>query len=151
MNALSAGIALGVMIIPLVATLSEDALTAVPNGLREAAYALGASKWHALRSVVLPTAAPGFGVAVLLGLSRAAGETMIVAIACGFGTSSSVDPRGPLQTMTGFLAQLALGDVTPGAIEEHVLFAVAAGLFVLTLAANTVVSRLRKVRTWQTR
>ena len=151
MNALGAGIALGLMILPLVATLSEDAISAVPHGLREAAYALGASKWSTLKTVVLPTAAPGIAIAMLLGLARAAGETMIVAIACGFGTSSSYDPRGPLQTMTGFVAQLALGDVTPGSVDEHALFAVAAGLFVLTLLLNTVVSRLRRGRQWQIR
>lgn len=135
-NALSAGLIMGIMILPMVASLSEDALRAVPQSLREGAWALGADKFSTIWRVVIPTAASGIGASVILALSRAIGETMIVTIAAGQQPRMSLDPRGPVQTMTAYIVQVAMGDTPTGTPEYRSIFAVAGVLFLMTLSAN---------------
>jgi phosphate transport system permease protein len=142
-NALGAGIAMGVMILPMITSLSEDALFAVPHSLREAAYALGAGKVGTVLRVVLPSATSGISAAVILAVSRAVGETMIVAIAAGQQPRFTLDPRVPIETMTSYIAQVSMGDTPAGTLEYRTLFAVGAALFVVTLALNAVAMRLR--------
>ena len=142
-NALGAGIVMGVMIVPVVASLSEDALHAVPMGLREGSFALGADKVTTIFRVVIPAAVSGIGAAVILAVSRAIGETMIVAIAAGQQPRLTLDPRVPIETMTAYIVQVSLGDTPTGTIEFRTIFAVGAALFVLTLALNLVSHRLR--------
>ncbi|HYX90509.1 MAG TPA: phosphate ABC transporter permease subunit PstC, partial [Myxococcaceae bacterium] len=142
-NALGAGIVMGVMIVPLVASLGEDAVHAVPMGLREGSYALGADKVTTIFRVVLPAAVSGIGAAVILAISRAIGETMIVAIAAGQQPRLTLDPRVPIETMTAYIVQVSLGDTPTGTIEYRTIFAVGAALFVMTLALNLVSQRLR--------
>ncbi|MCC6525422.1 MAG: phosphate ABC transporter permease subunit PstC [Polyangiaceae bacterium] len=143
-NALGAGIAMGVMILPLIASLSEDALYAVPAALREGAYALGATKLGAVFRVVVPAAASGIGAAAILGVARAVGETMIVAIAAGQQPRLTLDPRVPVETMTAYIAQVSLGDTPHGTLEYRTIFAVGLALFLLTLALNVLSHRLRR-------
>jgi phosphate transport system permease protein len=142
-NALSAGLVMGVMITPLIASLSEDAIFSVPQSLRESAYALGATKPRAIFGVVLPAASSGIAAAVILGVSRAVGETMIVAIAAGQQPTLTVDPRQPIETMTAFIVQVSLGDTPAGTLEYKTIFAVGFSLFVITLAFNLYAQRLR--------
>jgi phosphate transport system permease protein len=137
-NALSPSIVMGVMIIPLVASLSEDAIYAVPNSLREASYSLGAPKVYTIFHVILPAASSGIAAALTLAASRAVGETMILAIAAGQNAQLSIDPRNPMQTMTAFIAQVANGDLPAGSIGYRSIFAVGATLFVFTLALNVL-------------
>ena len=137
-NALSAGLVMGVMILPMVASLSEDALYSVPRNLREGAYALGASKLQMICGAVVPAAIGGITAAVILAASRAVGETMIVAIAAGQQPLLHFDPLQPVETMTAYIVQVSLGDTPHGTLEYHTLFAVAMVLFVLTLALNMV-------------
>jgi phosphate transport system permease protein len=148
-NALGAGIVMGVMILPIIASLSEDAIFAVPNGLREGAYALGAGRIATIRRVVLPSAFSGIAAAIILGLSRAIGETMIVALAAGARKNLTVDVREGAQTMTGFIAQTAGGENPVGSVDYNMLFAVGLLLFVMTLVINMVsiaiVRRYRQV------
>jgi phosphate transport system permease protein len=142
-NALGAGIVMGVMIVPVVASLSEDALHAVPMGLREGSFALGADKVTTIFKVVIPAAVSGIGAAVILAISRAIGETMIVAIAAGQQPRLTLDPRVPIETMTAYIVQVSLGDTPTGTIEFRTIFAVGAALFLLTLALNLFSHRLR--------
>jgi phosphate transport system permease protein len=143
-NALGAGIVMGIMILPVVASLSEDAIYAVPPSLKEGAYALGAGKLPTIRRVILPTAFSGIAAAVILGLSRAIGETMIVAIAAGQQPRLTLDPRVPVETMTAYIVQVSLGDTPQGTLEYRTLFAVGLSLFLLTFVLNVISFRLRK-------
>ena len=143
-NALSAGIVMGMMILPVIASLSEDAIYAVPASLRENAYALGAGRLRTIFRVVLPTAFSGIGAAVILGVSRAVGETMIVAIAAGQQPRFSGDPTKPIETMTAYIVQVSLGDTPTGTIEYQTIFAVGFSLFLMTLALNIAAQKLRK-------
>jgi phosphate transport system permease protein len=143
-NALSAGIVMGIMIFPVIASLSEDALYAVPTSLREAGYALGSTKLQTVRRVVVPTAFSGITAAVMLAVSRAVGETMIVAIAAGQQPALTLDPRQPVETMTAYIVQVSLGDTPTGTIEYQTIFAVGLALFLLTLTLNVIALRLRQ-------
>ncbi len=135
-NVLSAGIVIGIMIIPYVASLSEDAMRAVPQGLRDASYGLGATKLETAVRVVLPAATSGVAAAFVLGISRAVGETMIVAIAAGTQPNLTFDPREPAATITAFIVQVALGDLPHGSIPYQSIFAAGLVLFLMTLAFN---------------
>lgn len=141
-NALAPGIVMGIMIIPMVSSLSEDALYAVPNHLREAAYALGADKVSTIWRVVLPAALSGITASVLLAIARAIGETMIVAIAAGQQPNLSMDPRDSVQTMTAFIVQISMGDTPADSLEYRTIFAVASTLFVLTFVINAFSQRI---------
>lgn len=142
-NGLSAGIVMGVMILPIVASLSEDALTAVPASLREGAYALGGTKLGTVFRVVLPSASSGIIAATILGVSRAVGETMIVAIAAGQQPRLTADPRVPVETMTAYIVQISLGDTPTGTLEHRTIFAIGLSLFLSTLVLNALSHRLR--------
>jgi phosphate transport system permease protein len=148
-NVLAAGIVLGVMIIPTIASLAEDSLTAVPLALRQGSFAMGANRMQTTLRVVVPAALSGVAAAVVLGLSRAIGETMIVALAAGAQKNLSLDPREGMQTMTGFIAQTAGGENPVGSTSYNTLFAVGLLLFVMTLVINIVsigfVRRFRQV------
>ncbi len=143
-NALGAGIAMGIMIIPMISSLSEDAIQAVPRTLREAAYALGASRVQTTLRVVLPTAMSGIAASVILAVSRAVGETMIVAIAAGQQPQLTLDPRVPIETMTAYIVQVGMGDTPTGTLEYRTIFAVGATLFVLTFVINAISQRLAR-------
>lgn len=146
-NALAAGLVMGVMILPTVASLSDDAMTAVPMALREGAYGLGASRLQVSTRVVVPAALSGIVAAFVLGISRAIGETMIVAIAAGAQPNLSFNPFDAVQTMTGFIAAAGIGDVPTGSVEYKTIFAVGATLMVATFLMNLVSIRLvRKYR-----
>jgi len=146
-SVLAAGLVLGVMIIPTVASLSEDAMSAVPQALRQGSYALGANKMRTTMRVVFPAAISGITAAVVLGLSRAVGETMIVALAAGTRAQVVSDPTMEGQTMTGFIAQTATGESTPGSLGYNTLFAVGLLLFAITLFFNLIAARIvRRVR-----
>jgi phosphate transport system permease protein len=148
-NALSASLAIGIMAVPLVASISEDAMRAVPQALREAAYAMGAMRRTVAARVVVPAALSGIAAAVILGLSRAIGETMIVAIAAGQMPNLSLDPREAMQTMTSYIVQISQGDTPYGSVEYRTIFAVGATLFLMTLALNA--ASLRLVRRFRER
>jgi phosphate transport system permease protein len=143
-NALSAGLVVGIMIIPLVASISEDAMRAVPWGLREAAYGMGATRRTVATRVVLPAALSGVAAAFTLALSRAIGETMIVTVAAGLNPNISVDPREGMATMTAYIVQVSLGDTPFGSIEYKTIYALGTTLFVMTLALNVVSYRFVK-------
>ena len=146
-NALSPGIVMGVMIIPMITSLGEEAITAVPRTLREGAYALGAGKLATVFLVVLPTALSGIAAALMLAVSRAMGETMIVAIAAGQQPRLTLDPQVPVETMTAYIVQVGMGDTPTGTLEYRTIFAVGATLFAITLVANLLSQRLaRRVR-----
>ncbi len=142
-NALSPGIVMGIMILPLVSSLSEDALHAVPVGLREGAYALGATRMQTTLRVVVPAALSGIAAAAILAVSRAIGETMIVAIAAGQQPRLTLNPLVPIETMTAFIVQVSLGDTPVGTIEYKTVFAVGMLLFVGTLVLNLASNWLR--------
>lgn len=141
-NALSAGLVIGILIIPIVASLSEDALSAVPQAMRDAALALGATRTKVARKVVLPAALSGVIASFVLALSRGIGETMVAVIAAGSIAQLTADPREPMQTMTAFIAQAASGDQPTGSRGYNTLFAVGSLLFVITLLVNVVSIRL---------
>ncbi len=147
-NALSASIVMGIMILPMVSSLSEDAMRAVPRTLREAAYALGSTKLEVSTLVVVPAALSGIMSAFILAVSRAIGETMIVTIAAGQNPSFTLNPFVPIETMTAYIVQISQGDAPAGSIEFKTIFAVALLLFVITLVMNLlsqyVVSRFRE-------
>ncbi len=143
-NALSPGIVMGIMILPLVSSLSEDALHAVPVGLREGAYALGATRMQTTLRVVVPAAISGISAAAILAVSRAIGETMIVAIAAGQQPRLTANPLVPIETMTAFIVQVSMGDTPVGTIEYRTIFAVGMLLFVGTLALNLASNWLRQ-------
>lgn len=146
-NQLSGGIVVGIMILPMVASLSEDALRAVPRSLREGAYALGATEFETSTKVVVPAALSGILASFLLAISRAVGETMAVTLACGAKRQFSIDPRDGVATMTSFIAQIAQGDVVVGSTDYNSLFAVAAVLFFMTLFMNVLAQMvLRRYR-----
>lgn len=141
-NALSAGLTMGIMIIPLVSSLSEDALYAVPNSLREAAYALGATRLEVALRVVVPAALSGIVASFILAASRAIGETMIVAIAAGQRPILTLDPRRAIETMTAYIVQVSLGDTPHGTLEFRTIFAVGLVLFLFTLVLNVIAIRI---------
>jgi phosphate transport system permease protein len=141
-NALSAGIVMGVMLIPTVASISEDAMAAVPQELRDGAYGLGANRLQVSTRIVVPAAISGIIASFVLALSRAVGETMIVLIAAGGLAQLTVDPREPIQTMTAFIAATGIGDVPTGSIEYKTIFAVGLTLFAITLVMNVFAIRL---------
>ncbi len=146
-NLLSAGIVVGIMIIPMVASLSEDALGAVPRALRDGAIALGANKFETSVKVVLPAALSGVIASFLLALSRAVGETMAVSLAAGEMARLTIDPRDAAVTMTSFIVRIAKGDVVYGSTDFNSLFAVAGTLFCMTLLMNVAARRvLRRYR-----
>jgi phosphate transport system permease protein len=137
-NMASAGIVMGIMILPLISSMSEDALSAVPRSLREAAYAMGATKFEASIQIVLPAALSGIGAAFIIGISRAVGETMIVAIAAGAGPNFTFDPFQAAETMTGHIARISGGDLSYNSIDYNSLFAIALMLFLVTLVLNLI-------------
>jgi phosphate transport system permease protein len=143
-NALSPGIVMGIMITPMIASLTEDALYAVPRGLREAAYALGASKVPTIWRVVVPAAMGGISASVILAMSRAVGETMIVAIAAGQEPRLTLDPRVPIETMTAYIVQISMGDIPSGTLEYRTIFVVGSALFVITLCMNMLSFKLAR-------
>ena len=141
-SVLSAGLVLGIMIIPTVASLSEDAMSAVPQSLRQGSLALGANRMRTTLRVVFPAAISGIAASIVLALSRAVGETMIVALAAGTRAQVVTDPTMNGQTMTGFIAQTATGENTPGTLTYNTLFAVGLLLFTITLIFNVLSIRL---------
>lgn len=141
-NVLAGGLVVGLLVTPLIASLSEDALRAVPRGLREGAYAMGATKWEVVRKVAFPAALSGIMASVILAMSRAMGETMAVVLATGMNPQLSLDPRQSVQTMTAFIVQISSGDTPQGSIQFKSLFAVALVLFGLTLGLNVVSNRI---------
>lgn len=143
----AAGVVLGVMIIPTVASISEDAMHAVPRSLREGAYALGSSKRMVATRVVVPAALSGIVAAFVLGISRAVGETMVVLIAAGNTPNLTLDPTSAIQTMTAFIANTATGDIGVGTLKYQTIFAVGSLLFIITFVMNMLSARLvRKYR-----
>jgi phosphate transport system permease protein len=141
-NALSAGLVMGIMLIPTVASLSEDAMSAVPQDLRDGAFALGASRLHVSTRIVVPAAVSGIVASYVLAISRAVGETMIVLIAAGQLARVTFDPRESIETMTAFIAATGTGDVPTGSIEYKTIFAVGLTLFALTFVMNLISIRL---------
>jgi len=137
-NALSASIAVGIMTLPMVASLSEDAMMAVPDSIRQGAYALGSTKLEVAIHVIVPAAFSGIGASFMLAISRAVGETMIVAIAAGQTPTFTLNPLESVQTMTGFMVNMALGDIQQGSIEFKTVFVVGALLFMVTLIMNFI-------------
>jgi phosphate transport system permease protein len=143
-NAISPGLVMGLMILPLVSSLSEDAMRAVPQGLREGAYALGSTRMQTALRVVVPAAFSGITAAFILAASRAIGETMIVAIAAGQQPRLTLNPFVPIETMTAYIVQVSLGDTPQGTLEYRTIFAVGMLLFLMTLALNLVRTWLRE-------
>ncbi len=135
-NALSAGIVVGIMVLPLIASLSEDAMNAVPRGLRQGAYALGATKFEVATRVVTPAALSGIVASFILAISRAIGETMAVVLAAGMTPNLTLDVRESIQTLTAYIVQVSLGDTPFGSIEYQSIFAVGLLLFAVTLGMN---------------
>ncbi len=143
-NALSPGIVMGIMILPLVSSLSEDAMHAVPQSLREAGYALGSTKFEVATKIVFPAAFSGVTASFILALSRAIGETMLVTIAAGSMPQLTLNPFVPIMTMTAFIATVSLGDVPAGTLEYQTIFAVGLVLFLFTFFLNLIARRLRQ-------
>lgn len=143
-NALSPGIVMGIMIVPLISSLSEDALYAVPRHLREGAYALGSTTLQTSLKVVVPAASSGIIVSVILAISRAIGETMIVAIAAGQQPRLTLDPTVPIETVTTYIVQVSLGDVPHGSLEYKTIFAAGLSLFVVTFILNNISFYIKK-------
>jgi phosphate transport system permease protein len=141
-NAASAGIVMGIMIVPTIASLSEDAMSAVPRGLRESAYGLGATKRHVATRVVFPAALSGIVAAVILGIGRAIGETMIVAIAAGNQPSLTFNPFSQIQTMTAYIVQAVAGEAPRGSLTYQSIFAIGALLFLMTFTLNFIAARV---------
>ena len=135
-NALSAGLVMGIMIIPMVSSLSEDAMVAVPRSLRDAGYGLGATRYEVATRVVMPAAVSGIVAACILALSRAVGETMIVVIAAGSTPKLTLNPLESIQTMTAYIVQISLGETPHGTVEYYTIFAVGLLLFFMTLLMN---------------
>ena len=148
-NGMSASIVMGIMILPMVSSLSEDAMQAVPRSLREGAYALGATKLEVATKVVVPAALSGIVAAFILAMSRAIGETMIVTIAAGQNPTFTLNPFVPIETMTAYIVQVSMGDTPTGTLEFKTIFAVGLSLFVITLVMNLLsqyfVRRFREV------
>lgn len=137
-NAASAAIAVGIMTIPMVSSLSEDAMNSVPNSIRNGAYALGSTKLEVATKIVLPGAKSGIISSFVLAISRAIGETMIVTIAAGANPQMTLNPLKSIQTMTGYMVNVSMGDVTHGTIEYKTIFAVGTALFVMTFVLNLI-------------
>jgi phosphate transport system permease protein len=137
-NSLSAGFVMGIMIIPFISSLSEDALNAVPNSLREASYGMGATRFQTSFRVLIPAASSGIIASIILAISRAIGETMIVAIAAGQQPNFTFNPTVPIETITSYIVQVSLGDVQQGSLEYKTIFAAGLSLFVFTLALNNL-------------
>ena len=147
-NALSAGLTMGIMIIPMVSSLSEDAMISVPKSLREGAYALGAQKHEVVTQIVVPSALSGIVSSIILAISRAIGETMIVSIAAGSTPRLTLNPLESIQTMTGYITQISLGETPFGSLEYTTIFSVGLTLFVMVLAVNLVGNYVTK-RFWR--
>ncbi|MBI5409413.1 MAG: phosphate ABC transporter permease subunit PstC [Nitrospirae bacterium] len=143
-NAISPGIIMGVMIVPYVSSVSEDAMKAVPMYIREGSYAMGATKLQTAFKVVIPAAFSGIAAAFIMGISRAIGETMVVAIAAGMMPNFTFNPMEPVQTLTSYIVQVSLGDVPHGTIEYKTIFAAGMTLFLMTLFFNIIGFWLRK-------
>jgi phosphate transport system permease protein len=143
-NALSAGLVMGIMIIPVISSLSEDALSAVPKSLREASFGMGATKFQTSFKVVVPAASSGILVSVILGIARAVGETMVVAIAAGQQPNLTADPRQAVETITAYIVQVSLGDVQHGSMEYKTIFAAGITLFIFTFLLNNVSFWIKK-------
>ena len=143
-NALSPGIIMGIMIIPYVSSVSEDSMKAVPMHIKEGSYAMGATKLQTAFKVVIPAAFSGIAAAFIIGISRAIGETMVVAIAAGMMPNFSFNPLEPVQTLTAYIVQVSLGDVPHGTIEYKTIFAAGITLFMMTLVFNLIGFWLRK-------
>jgi phosphate transport system permease protein len=141
-NTASAGIAIGILILPLIASMSEDALGAVPRSLKEAAFALGATKLETSLSVVVPAGISGVAAAFIVGLSRAIGETMIVALAAGAGSALTINPFRSAETMTGYIVRISGGDLGYDTADYNSIFAIGLVLFLITLALNIVSRRI---------
>ena len=141
-NVLSAGLIMGVMVLPTVASLSEDAMSAVPRDLRDGAFALGSTRREVATRIVVPAAVSGITASFVLGISRAVGETMIVLVAAGQQPNLTFDPREAVETMSAFIAATGAGDVPTGSVEYKTIFAVGATLFVMTLILNVIAIRL---------
>ena len=145
--ALAAGLGIGLMIVPIIASISEDAMSAVPRGLREGAYAMGATKMKVATRVVFPAALSGIVASIVLAISRAVGETMIVVLAAGSTPNFTLNPVEPIQAMTAYIGVTATGDISTGSLDYKSVFAVGTVLFVMTLAMNMISIRLvRKYR-----
>ncbi|MFN8161092.1 MAG: phosphate ABC transporter permease subunit PstC [Solirubrobacterales bacterium] len=140
-NALAAALVMAIMILPTIASISEDAMTAVPQGLREGAYGMGATKLQVSTRVVFPAALSGVVAAIVLGISRAIGETMIVLIAAGQKPSSGIDPKQPFETIAAFIAATGKGDIPTGSTEYKTIFAAGMTLFLLTFVFNMIAIR----------
>ncbi|MDA0197052.1 MAG: phosphate ABC transporter permease subunit PstC [Bacteroidetes bacterium] len=143
-NALSAGIVMGIMIIPMVSSLSEDALFAIPKTLKEASYGMGATRFQTAFKVAVPAAASGIIVSVILAIGRAIGETMIVSIAAGQQPILTLDPRDAVETITAYIVQVSLGDVEHGSLEYQTIFAAGITLFLFTFILNNISFWMKK-------
>ncbi len=143
-NALSPGIIMGIMIIPYVSSVSEDAMKAVPMHIREGSYAMGATKFQTAFKVIIPSAFSGIAAAFIIGISRAIGETMVVAIAAGMMPNLTINPIEPIQTLTAYIVGVSLGDVPHGTIEYKTIFAAGITLFIMTLSLNILGFWFRK-------
>ena len=143
-SSLSAGIVMGIMIIPYISSLSEDALRAVPSKLREASYGMGSTRFQTAFRVVLPAASSGVIVSIILAISRAVGETMIVAIAAGQQPRLTLNPLVPIETITAYIVQVSLGDVPYGSLEYRTIFSAGITLFVFTFILNNISFFIRK-------
>jgi phosphate transport system permease protein len=141
-NTASAGIAIGILILPLIASMSEDALGAVPHALKEAAFALGATKLETSLSVVVPAGISGVVAACIVGLSRAIGETMIVALAAGAGSALTANPFRSAETMTGYIVRISGGDLGYDTVDYNSIFAIGIVLFLITLVLNIISRRI---------
>ncbi len=137
-NALSAGMVMGIMIVPMISSLSEDAMSSVPRSLREGAYGLGSTRFEVATKVVFPAALSGIVASIILALSRAVGETMIVAIAAGQRPTFTFDPTVPVETMTAYIVQVSLGDTPAGSLAYQTIFAVGTTLFFMTFVMNLI-------------
>lgn len=137
-NALSPGIVMGIMIIPFVSSLSEDALSSVPNSLRQASFGMGSTKFQTAFRVMVPAASSGIIVSAILAISRAIGETMIVAIAAGHQPRLTIDPTVPIETITAYIVQVSMGDVPYGTLAYKTIFAAGITLFVFTFILNNI-------------
>jgi phosphate transport system permease protein len=143
-NALSPGIIMGIMIIPYVSSVSEDAMKAVPMHIREGSYAMGATKFQTAFKVIIPSAFSGIAAAFIIGISRAIGETMVVAIAAGMMPNLTLNPIEPIQTLTAYIVGVSLGDVPHGTLEYKTIFAAGITLFLMTLSLNILGFWFRK-------
>jgi phosphate transport system permease protein len=141
-NTASAGIVMGILILPLITSMSEDALSAVPRSLREAAYGLGATRLEVGVRIVVPAALSGIAAAIIVGISRAIGETMIVALAAGAGPKFTLNPFESAETMTGHIVRISGGDISYATIDYNSLFAIALLLFFMTLSLNLISQRI---------